>query len=89
MNIFASKEMLFVIEKRKKMDKDMADANVSWTPVNVTDLDLKVRRGDKVMDGGCNHCTDRDRYRKITVIELRGMSFRLCDKCKKMLKKLL
>jgi len=42
-----------------------------------------------VMDGSCNHCTDRDRYKVVNVIELRGMSFRLCDKCKKALKKLL
>ncbi len=71
------------------MDKDMANAKTGFTPVNVTGLDLSIRRGKKLMEGGCNVCTDRDRYKIVNVIEMRSLSFRLCDKCKKELKKLL
>ena len=37
---------------------------------------------DKAQIGSCNACTDRDSYEKVTEVQLRGMSFRLCDRCK-------
>ena len=71
------------------MDKDIAKAKTNFISVNVSDLKMNVRREDKIIEGYCNNCTDKDGYRKINVIELRNISFRLCDKCKKMLKKML
>lgn len=38
--------------------------------------------------GGCNACTTRD-YENVTVVDLRGMSIRLCSFCQKALKKAL
>jgi hypothetical protein len=66
----------------------MAKAKTDFTPVEIKELDFNLRRGKKVMEGGCNMCVDRD-YEEVNVIEMRSLSFRLCDKCKKMLKKIL
>ena len=71
------------------MDKDMKNAKTDFTPVEIKNLNLNVRRGNKTTEGGCNHCTNRDSYEEVNIIELRSMSLRLCDKCSKMLKKLL
>ena len=50
------------------------------------ELEFNVSRGKKLMVGSCNMCVDRDSYEEINIVEMRSLSFRLCDKCKKQLK---
>ena len=71
------------------MDKDMAKANPNSTPVDVKELIFRVFKGTKLMNGGCNMCVDRDSYEVVNVVEMRSLSFRLCDKCRKNLKEML
>ena len=71
------------------MDKEMANARVDCPDLEVGDLGLRVFRGERIMHGGCNLCTYSEKYRVVNVIQLRNLEFRLCDKCKKKLKKLL
>ena len=70
------------------MDKEMANAKIKFIPVTIKELDFNFRRGKRIMEGSCNMCTDRD-YEEVNVIEMRSLSLRLCDKCKKMLKDIL
>jgi len=72
-----------------KMNKDMKEVKTNFSPVNVRELGLNIRRGKKDKEGSCSLCNDRDRYDIVNVIDMKSLSFRLCDKCKKLLKKIL
>jgi len=78
-----------ILYLREKMDKEMKNAVVDFTPVDVKGLGLNIRRGKKVTEGSCNLCKDRDSYDEINIIEMHHISLRLCDKCRKMLKEIL
>ena len=71
------------------MDKDMAKAKTDFIPVFVKELNFNIRRGKKTIEGACNMCLNKDSYEEVTIIEMRSLSFRLCDKCKKLLKDIL
>ncbi len=53
--------------------------------------DVHTREGDARAEGGCNGCTDMIDAEtgrisgRVTCISLRGLSVRLCDKCKAIL----
>ena len=71
------------------MNKEMKSASVvSVGPdakVSVNEA-IKVQHGlDRAWQGSCNACTTRD-YDTVTNVDLRGVSFRLCDPCRKILK---
>lgn len=73
------------------MGNSMKDAVVTEIPVGAIRVQEVVRvtkRADRLTYGSCNACTNRD-CDTVTNVDLRGMSFRLCDPCRKVLKKAL
>lgn len=79
------------------MNKGMASADTgidpSWHGVQRNQGITVTPNQDRLMAGSCNACTDvsRDRnaYETVTEVDLRGLSFRLCDRCRVKLKELL
>jgi hypothetical protein len=73
------------------MGNEMKLATTEEIPVGVIHVQetIKVtRNAPRMMYGSCNACTNRE-GNTVTNIDLRGMSFRLCDGCRKSLKKAL
>ena len=80
------------------MSKQMATATTGvapdWRGISLNDA-LRVSQGDKLMLGSCNACTkgqyvlDNESKPTVTNVDLRGLSFRLCERCRQQLKAML
>lgn len=69
----------------------MKDAVTTEIPVGAIRVQETIRvtkRASRQLFGSCNACTNRDGD-TVTNIDLRGMSFRLCNGCRVILKKAL
>ena len=73
------------------MGNEMKSAVTVEIPIGVICVQETIKvthNAPRAMYGSCNACTSREGA-TVTNIDLRGLSFRLCDPCRKILKKAL
>lgn len=65
--------------------KNAKTAEIPIGAIRVQETISVWKNVDRLAFGSCNACADRD-HKTVTNIGMRGLSFRLCDSCRKILK---